>query len=181
MSTTRAAARLRKQLLAKPGFTRLPVCPHCLKEIPLLEYAAHTRECEKASQQPPPAAQVTVNGANGASPAPQDGLVYALFDARAAARLEKAGAEILCLRQELHEQHDTLTSTDRVQRCQQLAQRECLMMAIVIAQLRRRFALQGSGAVFIRGIRPHIIDEHFRGVCTELVRMSDPSAWSPSA
>jgi hypothetical protein len=119
-------------------------------------------------------------GRTAPSPPTRPGLIYGLFDARAAARLERAGTEILRLRQELHEQHDTLTSTDRVQRCQELARRECLSMAIVVAQLRHRFALQGSGAVFIRGIRPHIIDEHFREACTELVRMSDPKAWSPA-
>ncbi len=68
MSTSPTVRRLRRQLAAK-GFTRLPVCPHSLKEIPLLEYAALTRGCEKASLKPAQAAQAAqepVNEANGA-------------------------------------------------------------------------------------------------------------------
>ena len=169
-------SQLRRQLAAKPGFTRLPVCPHCLKEIPLLEYASHSRECQKASPAAPPKKQEDVNGANGTHPAPKS-LVYALFDPKAIARLERAGAEILRLRQELRDQHDSFTPADRVERCRELARRECLSMALVLDQLRHRFANQGTGMVFLRNLRPHVVDDGLRQSCIELTRMADPAVW----
>jgi hypothetical protein len=169
-------AKLRRDLLAKPGFTRLPVCPHCRQEVDLLRYSEHTRECEKAVKQPPAKKQEAVNGANGAHPAPR-GLVYALFDPKAVARLERAGAEILRLRQELRDQHDAFTPTDRVERCREIARRECLSMALVLDQLRHRFAIQGTGMVFLRNLRPHVVDDGLRQSCVELTRMADPAVW----
>ncbi len=171
-----SAARLRRQLAAKPGFTRLPVCPHCLKEIPLLEYAKHTSECQAKPPEPPPAAQQAVNGANGAPPTTK-GLVYALFDPKAIARLERAGTQIARLRQQLRQEHETTTSTVRVQRCREIARQECRQMALVLEQLRQRFRVQGSGTVFIPGIHPLAVDDHLREAANELVRMSDPAVW----
>lgn len=168
-----AVRTIRKRLLAKPGFTRLPVCPHCLKEIPLLEYAAHTRECEKASLQPPPAAQALVNAANGARP----GLVYGLFSATSIARLEKAGAEIAELRRQLRDEHSTTSPSVRVQRNREIARRECQLMAVVVYQLRQRFTNQGSGMVFLRGLKPSVVAEGLGSALTELNRMSHPAAW----
>ncbi len=167
-----AVNRIRRQVLSKPGFTRLPICKHCGQEIPLLQYGEHVKHCGKAA----PASPAPVNGTNGGQATPA-GLVYALFDPRAVARLEKAGAEILRLRQELYAKRDTLKAAERAQRNRDLARRECLSMAIVVAQLRRRFALQGSGAVFIPGLRPHIVDDHLGAACTELVRMTNPTIW----
>lgn len=177
MSSSPTSRRIRRQLLVKPGFTRLPVCPHCLKEIELLRYAEHTRESKKAPPAAPQKAPKLVKGVSGNQSAPKTSLIYALFDQRAVARLERAGAEILGLRQELREKHDTLASAERVERCREIARRECLSMAIVVAQLRLRFSLQGSGTVFLKGLRPHIVDDHLREACTELVRMTNPTAW----
>lgn len=57
---TPTTTRIRRQVLKKPGFTKLPRCPICGLEIPLIDYARHTRECKKAPPLPAPATQGTV-------------------------------------------------------------------------------------------------------------------------
>jgi hypothetical protein len=147
-----------------------------LKEIPLLDYAHHTRECEKATPKSAPEAPEPVNRANGSQPAPR-GLVYALFDPKAVGRLERAGAEIACLRQQLRTEHETTTAVVRVQRCREIARQECAQMVVVVEQLRRRFRLQGSGSVFIPGLHPLVVEDHLHEAQNELVRMSSPAVW----
>lgn len=135
-----------------------------------------TVECAKAHAAAPPASPAPASATNGAQPV-RKGLVYALFDQRAVARLERLGAEITTLRERLRAQHDVTTPAERVERCRTIAQHECLAMAIVVSQLRHRFNLQGSGMAFLRNFKPHIVSDCLELACGELVRMADPEVW----
>jgi hypothetical protein len=47
MSFRQDAARLRRELLQRPGFYPSPRCPMCGSECTPAAYAAHTKQCEK--------------------------------------------------------------------------------------------------------------------------------------
>jgi hypothetical protein len=47
MSFRQDAARLRRELLQRPGFYPSPRCPLCGSECTPAAYAAHTKQCEK--------------------------------------------------------------------------------------------------------------------------------------
>jgi hypothetical protein len=172
-------AKLRRQLPAK-GFTPLPTCPICRQQVAVLAYAKHTRECEqtsKTSQGPPPAPQEAVNGMSGSQPATERGFVLALFDKAAVQRLERAGAELTRLRQELRDQHDSFTPAERVERCREVARVSCLTMALTLDQFARRFDSLGSGMAFLNNLRPHVAADALASARNEMVRLSDPAVW----